>query len=236
MIRCWINERATLSLGQIIEIRRGIRDSDGTIRVTRFYDHTHKSIFTSWDNGAGMVNPPRQFDPVIFGMVKDVNSTGSRTSFNLYQIKDGLPPFNTSGGPLTKTFISSRIAELQDERLQSALGISEAGSQPIYWEGFPPESRPAENVMIDRLDQCHIYLGIFGAEYSEPTALEYRRAEEIERHRLCFIKNVADREEELTNFIHEIRGDIVYQNFTSPGELKILVREAVANAIDDLFE
>lgn len=236
MIPCWINQQVLLSHGQIIEIRRGIREQDDTIRVTRFFDRTHKSTFTSWDNGAGMVNPPRQFDPVIIGMVTDVNSTGSRTSFNLRQIRDGLPPFITDGGPLTKTFISSRIDGLEDERLQSALGICEAGSQPVYWEGFPPEGRPAQDVMIDRFDECHIYVGIFGVEYSEPTIIEYRRSEELNRTRLCFVKNVDEREKQLTDFINEIRDDVVYQHFISPGELKTLVREAVANAIEDLFE
>ena len=236
MIPCWINERASLSLGQIIEIRRGIRESGGTVRVTRLYDHTHKSIFTSWDNGAAMSNPPRDFDPVIIGMVTDIESNASRTSFNLHQIRDNLPPFNTDGGPLTKTFISSRIAGLRDERLQSALGICEAGSQPVYWEGFPPEARPPQNVMIDRLDECHIYVGIFGAEHSQPTITEYRRSEELDRPRLCFVKNVDEREGQLTDFLHEIRSDVIYQSFTSPGELKILVRAAVENSIEDLFE
>jgi len=236
MIPCWINQQVLLPHGQIIEIRRGIRERDDRIRVTRFFDHTHKSIFTSWDNGAGMSNPPREFDPVIIGMITDVNSTGSQTSFNLRQIKDGLPPFNVGEGPLTKTFISSRIAGLEDERLQSALGICEAGSQPIYWEGFPPESRPAQEVMIERLDECHIYVGIFGTEYSEPTIIEYRRAEQLNRPRLCFVKNVDNRDGQLTDFLHEVRDGIVYQNFTSPGELKILIRDAVVHAIEDLFE
>lgn len=236
MIPCWINQQVLLAHGQIIEIRRGIRERDNTIRVTRFYDHTHRSIFTSWDNGAGMVNPPRQFDPVVIGMVTDVNSTGSRTSFNLRQIRDGLPPFSTEGGPLTKTFISSRIVGLRNERLQSALGICEAGSQPIYWEGFPPESRPPQNVMINRLDECHIYVGIFGAQFSSPTVTEYRRAEELNRPRLCFVKNVNNRANQLAEFLDEIRNDVVYRSFTSPGELKTLVCDAVANAIEDLFE
>jgi len=235
MIQCWIDGQVLLSHGQIIEIRRGIRENN-TIRVSRFYDHTNKSIFTSRINNIGMINPPQRLDPVIIGMVSDINSRENRTDFNLHQIRDNLPPFTTEGGPLTKTFISSRIAGLEDERLQSALGICEAGSQPIYWEGFPAESRPAENVMINRLDECHIYVVIFGVEYSEPTILEYRRDEELDSPRLCFVKNVDEREKELTDFLHEIRNDVVYRNFTSPGELKVLVRDAIVNSIEDLFE
>lgn len=235
MIQCWIDGQVLLSHGQIIEIRRGIRENN-TIRVSRFYSHTHKSIFTSRINGISMLHPPQQFDPVIIGMVTDIDSRENRTDFNLHQIRDNLPPFNTDGGPLTKTFISSRIDGLEDERLQSALGICEAGSQPVYWEGFPSSSRPPESEMIDRLDECHIYIGIFGVEYSEPTILEYRRSEELDRPRLCFVKNVNDRETQLTDFLHDIRNDVVYRHFTSPGELKILVRDAIANSIEDLFE
>lgn len=235
MIHCWIDGQVLLSYGQIIEIRRGIRENN-SIRVSRFYDHTHRSIFVSRINNIGMIHPPQRLDPVIIGMVSDVNSRENRTDFNLHTIRDGLPPFNTDGGPLTKTFISSRIAGLGDERLQSALGICEAVSQPIYWEGFPPEGRPAQDVMIDRLDECHIYVGIFGVEYSEPTIIEYRRTEELDRPRLCFIKNIDNRDGQLTDFLHEIRDGIVYQHFTSPGELKVLVREAVEHSVSDLFE
>jgi hypothetical protein len=236
MISCWINERAVLSQGQIIEIRRGIRERNNAIRVTIFYDQVHRSVFTSWDNSVTMSHPPQQFNPVIIGMVTDVDSRDNRTSFNLRQIRGGLPPFNTDGGPLTKTFISSRIDGLRDERLQSALGICEAGSQPVYWEGFPPESRPAQEVMIDRLNECHVYIGIFGSVYSEPTIIEYRRAEELGRSRLCFVKNVDDREKRLMDFLHEIRDNVVYRNFTSSGELKILVSDAVIHSIEGLFE
>ncbi len=235
MIQCWIDGQVLLSHGQIIEIRRGIRENN-TIRVARFYSHTHKSIFTSRINGISMLHPPQQFDPVIIGMVTDINSRENRTDFNLHQIRDNLPPFNTDGGPLTKTFISSRIDGLEDERLQSALGICEAGSQPIYWEGFPAESRPAENVMINRLDECHIYVVIFGVEYSEPTILEYRRAEELGRERLCFVKDIDGRQQQLTDFLSEIRNDVVYRRFSSPGELKVLVRDAVVASIENLFE
>jgi len=123
-----------------------------------------------------------------------------------------------------------------DERLQSALGICEAGSQPIYWEGFPPESRPAQKVMINRLNECHIYIGIFGIEYSQPTINEYRRAKELGISRLCFVKNVKNREKLLTDFLEEIRNDVVYKPFTSSGELKVLVRAAIENSVSDLFD
>lgn len=235
MIQCWIDGQVLLSHGQIIEIRRGIRNNN-IIRVARFYSHTHKSIFTSRINGIGMVHPPQQFDPVIIGMVTDINSRENRTDFNLHQIRGNLPPFNTDGGPLTKTFISSKMGELDDERIQTALGICEAISQPVYFEGFPPESRPSKEVMIDELDECHIYVGIFGSDYSSATIDEYNRAGVLGRQRLCFIKKVDEREGDLEKFLKELRKDVTYQRFTSAGELKTLVRDAVSKAIEDLFE
>jgi len=232
MIECWINDRCPLSNGHIIRILYGYEDRTVGFRVTRLYNLTERSSFASWED-----NRRRNLSNPIIGMVSDIEyGATNTTSFHLNTIREGLPPFNTDGGPLTKTFISSRISGLEEERLQSALGICEVNSQPIYWEGFPSESRPPQDVMIDRLGECHMYVGIFGVEYSEPTILEYTKAEELERQRLCFVKDINGRQQQLTTFLEEIRDDVVYRQFSSSGELKVLVRDAVNNAIKYLFE
>lgn len=232
MIYCWINDRCQLLNGQIIKILYGFQDHSFGFRVTRLYNYTDDSNFAAWED-----NSRRNLEQPIIGMVTNIDHRANNTTFfNLHSVRTGLPPFNTDDRPLTKTFISSRMDELNIERSQVALGIYDAGSEPIYFEGFPPESRPAEHVMIDQLDHCHIYVGIFGSEYSNPTILEYRRAEVLNRPRLCFIKNMTTRNHQLTDFIVELRSNVVYRNFDTPQELRVLVRDAIEHSIPNLFE
>jgi hypothetical protein len=162
----------------------------------------------------------------------------SRTEFTLREVRNGLPPFNIHGEPLTNTFISSRIRELSNERLQARNGISEANSRPVYWEGFTPSNRPAREEMINHLDTCHIYVGIFAREYSAPTESEYRRAQILNLPILCYVKSEDDREPQLQELISEFQDNdgITYNTFETPRELFFMLRDHVSIAVNELFE
>lgn len=241
MINCWINESTDLSRGEVIEIREGVEENsdDRRIRVMRFYSYSRDSDISSWDRNVMMIHPRQTFQPPIYGMVSGVRRIQNRTEFILREVRRGLPPFNLNGQPLTNTFISSRIEEVMDERLQARNGVSEANSRPIYWESFLPESRPAREAMIEHLNNCHIYVGIFASEYSEPTVNEYRRARELGIPILCFVKNVERREPQLGELIREFQDGeigITYNSFDTPRELFFMVRDYIPIAINDLFE
>ena len=242
MINCWINEAMDLSTGEIIEVRMGMESNHGdnrTIRVVNFYSLTRDSDISSRDFGVGFVHPPVRFNPTIYGMVSNVRRTQSRTEFILREVRQGLPPFNTHGQPLTNTFISSKIQELSDDRVQARNGVSEANSRPIYWEGFAPGTHPARDTMLEPLENCHIYVGIFGSEYSEPTENEYRRARELGLPTLCFVKNVEQREPQLEDLIREFQDDVdglTYNSYSTPIELFYLIRDNIQSAVESLFE
>lgn len=243
MINCWINESRDLEGGEIIEINIGIvEESDNCykkIRVVKYYRVKKGINVQTRDFGITMIATKQKFDPPIVGMVSKVNTMENNTTFILRKTRRGLPPFNTANKPLTKTFISSKIDELEEERKQASIGIFESGSEPICWENFPPKDRPAPEVMIDKLDSCHIYLGIFSSRYSEPTVKEYRRARELNIPILCFIKNIKTRDSKLEELVYEFKDKekgITYKTFSTPVELKYMVKESVPEAIESLFE
>lgn len=242
MINCWINESINLTSGEVIEVREGMDSNTGnnrTIRIMNFFSLTRGSNISSWDRHVGFAHPPVRFNPTIYGMVSNVRRMQSRTEFILREVRQGIPPFNTHGQPLTNTFISSRIQELSNDRLEARNGVSEANSRPIYWEGFPPAERPAREIMIEQLENCHIYVGIFGSEYSEPTENEYRRARELGLPTLCFVKNVEQREPQLHELIREFQDDvegITYNGYNTPRELFYMIRDNIPTTVEALFE
>jgi len=243
MINCWINESKDLEEGEIIEINIGIVqkfiNGSKEIRVLK-YNRLKKGInVRTWDYGISMIASKQKFDPPILGMVSKINTMENKTTFLLRETKKVLPPFNINGEPLTNTFISSCTEELPNERKEAINGVYSASSKPIYWEDFPAMNKPAPTVMIDYLDKCHIYLGIFGTRYSEPTEKEYRRAHELQMPTLCFVKDNMKRDEKLEKLINEFKNEqtgIVYKIFSTPRELYYSVKESIPEAIKSLFE
>lgn len=243
MIKCWINESKDLEEGEIIEINIGIiEESDNgfkKIRIVKYYRKGKRINVQTRDFGISMIASKQKFDPPILGMVSGVNTMENKTTFLLRKIRGGLPPFNTDQKPLTNTFISSSIDDLSEERKEAVNGVYSANSKPVYWEDFPAQGRPAPTAMIDYLNECHIYLGIFGKRYSEPTEKEYRKARELELPILCFVKNNIKRDEKLEKLIDEFKNGqkgIVYKSFSTPKELYFFVKESIPCALDRLFE
>lgn len=66
-----------------------------------------------------------------------------------------------------KVFISSVLKELMNERLavQEAITESELLGRHFeveMWEGFPPMAVPSRNAYLEKLNECDIYIGLFG--------------------------------------------------------------------------
>ena len=218
-IDCWYNDRIELRKGEIIIIKRGIEnDADDSLRVTFFSSITSCITYDSQDNYTMMSRGPNQIDPPLIGMVQDTVREYHRTSFRLRKIKSEFPPLIINHEYFTKTFISSKIDELQDERRRAIIGTFEGKSLPIYWEKFSPEEGPAQEKMIDYLGECHMYIGIFGSEYSEPTILELNKAVESGMPLMVFVKNVPNRDPRLETRLHEFEAEeegLIYKKFNT---------------------
>lgn len=239
-IDCWYNDRIELRKGEIIIIKKGIeKDGDDSLWVTLFSSITSGITYDSKNNYITMSREPNKIDPPLIGMVQDTVRDYRKTSFRLRRIKSELPPLIIDQEYFTKTFISSKIDELQDERRRAIIGTFEGKSLPLYWEKFSPEERPAQEKMIDYLDECHIYLGIFGSEYSEPTILELNKAVVSRMPLMVFVKNVPNRDSKLANELRKFKAEeegLIYKRFNTREELECLVQINIPNAIKRLFE
>ena len=238
MINCWYNGQVDLRKGDILKITRLIKESENKFRITTFENITSGSPYRSRDEGTAMTVSPINIDPPVVGMVSQIISRrDGKIEFVVRQIKSNIPTFHENGTFGIHVFISSAMNELKSEREKAALAICESDSIPVYFEKFKPQDAPAEETMINEVNNCHIYLGIFAAEYSEATIKEFEHAKELGIPQMIFIKSIKKRDKKLSEFIEFLKSDegLTYKSFETPQELKVLLMEYLPEAINDLF-
>ena len=101
---------------------------------------------------------------------------------------------------MERLFISSVQKELQKERnairdFVSSDALLRQFFSAFLFEELPPTDRRPDELYLDEVTQCSIYVGIFGNEYGweddeglSPTEKEYRHAGAQHKRRLIFIK------------------------------------------------
>ncbi|MFA5254124.1 MAG: ATP-binding protein [Methanoregula sp.] len=131
-------------------------------------------------------------------------------------------------------FVSSVQKELNEERAAIRDYIRTDPLLRIYFEPFLFEDLPAldqkpDQLYLDEVDRCSIYLGIFGNEYGpenelgfSPTELEFERATEKGRYRLIFVKGKDDskRHPKMRSLITRATPRVVRKRFTTCDDLK----------------
>jgi ATP-dependent DNA helicase RecG len=102
--------------------------------------------------------------------------------------------------PDMRIFISSVQKELKTERrvLKDYIhGDPLLGRffQVFLFEDLPARDRKADDVYLEKVEHCDVYVGIFGMEYGKedsggfsPTEREFDRATEKGKTRLVFVK------------------------------------------------
>jgi ATP-dependent DNA helicase RecG len=131
-------------------------------------------------------------------------------------------------------FVSSVQKELKEERTAIRDYIKADPLLRIYFEPFLFEDLPAldrkpDELYLDEIDGCSIYLGIFGNEYGSeneqgfsPTELEFERATERSKYRLIFVKGEEDRKRhpKMQSLVNKATPHVVRRRFTDTDELK----------------
>jgi ATP-dependent DNA helicase RecG len=104
-----------------------------------------------------------------------------------------------------RIFISSVQKELAPERRALADFIKGDPLVQRYFDVFlfedlPATDRRADDVYLDEVDRCGVYVGLFGNDYGfenaqglSPTEREFRRATQKHKPRLIFVKGADDR-------------------------------------------
>jgi predicted HTH transcriptional regulator len=145
-----------------------------------------------------------------------------------------------------KIFISSVQRELLTERraVKDFISNDPLLSRFIFdvflFEDIPARDRKPDDIYLGEVEQCDIYLAIFGDKYGwknedgkSPTELEFEHATKTHRERLIFVKGSNDkaREPEMAKLVSRAGRQVTRRRFSdTPG----LIREVYASLVECL--
>jgi len=145
-----------------------------------------------------------------------------------------------------KIFISSVQKELAAERramkdfITHDPLLSRFISGVFLFEDIPAGDRKPDDIYLGEVEQCDIYLAIFGNQYGwknqdgkSPTELEFEHATKTHRERLVFVKGSDDkaREPEMAKLVRRAGRQVTRRRFSdTPG----LIREVYASLVECL--
>ncbi|MCK4303663.1 MAG: DUF4062 domain-containing protein [Candidatus Eisenbacteria sp.] len=132
-----------------------------------------------------------------------------------------------------RIFISSVQKELQDERrtvrdFVRGDALLRRFFNVFLFEDLPASDRRADDVYLDEVGRCAIYLGLLGNEYGSedaegisPTEREFDAATARNKVRLIFVKGSTDegRDPKMRAFISKAGGQLIRRRFTGIPEL-----------------
>ena len=130
-------------------------------------------------------------------------------------------------------FISSVQKELQEERLAIKDYIQGDPLLSRFFEVFlfedlPASDRKADDVYLDEVDHCSIYIGLFGSQYGfadskglSPVEREFDQATAKGKERLIFIKGSDDnsRHPKMLRLTHRAGAQLIRRRFTGIPDL-----------------
>lgn len=136
-----------------------------------------------------------------------------------------------------KVFFSSVQNEFAKERqmlfdylMQDALlGLF---FEPFIFEKVPASNQRVDNLYLDEVTKCDIYIGIFGKDYGKedadgisPTEREFDLATKINKYRIIFITshNSAERHSKEAELVRKAEKEITRKMFSTPIELKTAI-------------
>jgi ATP-dependent DNA helicase RecG len=145
-----------------------------------------------------------------------------------------------------KIFISSVQKELMAERravkdfITHDSLLSRFISNVFMFEDIPAGDRKPADIYLDEVEQCDIYLAIFGNQYGwknedgkSPTELEFEHATKTHRERLIFVTDSEDksREAEMAKLVKRAGRQVTRRRFSdTPG----LIREVYSSLVECL--
>ena len=146
-----------------------------------------------------------------------------------------------------KIFISSVQSEFAKERqmlfsylMQDALlGLF---FEPFIFENVPATGQGAIEAYNKEVENCDIYLGIFGKEYGSedkhgvsPTEHEFNKATESNKTRLIFVSNhsYSERNNKETVLINRAEQEILRKKFSDLSELKTAVYSSLVRYLEE---
>jgi len=106
----------------------------------------------------------------------------------------------------------------------------------FLYENLPANERNPRDVYLDRVESCHIYLGLFGRTYGtcdntgiSATEHEFNHATHLNKDRIVFLKQLsggARQARKMEALIDRVR-EVTYATFESLDELKLKVMQSL---------
>ena len=134
---------------------------------------------------------------------------------------------------LIRIFISSVQGEFARERRQlrdylHGDPLMRRFFEVFFFEDALASDRRPDEIYLDEVERCEIYVGLFGIEYGfedpdgiSPTEREYDRATELGKHRLVFLKGAGggERHPKMHALIRRAQAGLVRRRFATRAEL-----------------
>jgi hypothetical protein len=148
---------------------------------------------------------------------------------------------------MIRVFISSVQKEFAEERaaLRDFLrgdALLRRFFTPFLFEEIPAADRRADEVYLDEVEGCDIYLGLFGNDYGfedaqgvSPTQREFDLATDKHKLRLIFVKGGDDKAKhpKMQALIRRAGSDLIRRRFVSVAELIGAVYAALVQVLED---
>lgn len=147
---------------------------------------------------------------------------------------------------MLRLFVSSVQKEFAPER--AALRAYLRGDpllrrfiEPFLFEDVPAADRRADDVYLDEVARCDLYLGLFGDDYGpenadghSATQREFDHATRLHKHRLIFVKGADDhaKHPRMQALVRQAGSELIRRRFTSPAELIAGVYAALVHYLE----
>ncbi len=114
--------------------------------------------------------------------------------------------------------------------------------EPFLFEDIPATDRRADELYLDEVGRCPLYIGLFGDEYGyedaegiSPTQREFERASKLNKYRLVFIKGADDpsRHPKMQALIGQVAGQVIRRRFGTTPELITGVYASLVKYLED---
>ena len=143
-------------------------------------------------------------------------------------------------------FISSVQREFAEERavLRDYLRgdpLMRRFFDPFLFEDVPATDRRPDELYLDEVERCELYVGLFGRDYGtedaqgiSPTEREFDRAAALGKHRLIFVKGASDdaRHPKMQALIGRAQAALIRKRFSTAAELVAGLYSALVEYLD----
>lgn len=112
---------------------------------------------------------------------------------------------------------------------------------PFLFEDVPATDPRPDDLYLDEVERCDLYLGLFGQDYGtedeqgiSPTEREFDHAAALDKHRLIFVKSVSDdaRHPKMQALIGKARAGLIRRRFSTTTELVSGLYDALVDYLD----